>query len=315
VNSEQFHIPLPLQRVLIQEFDEKNIELYVKRDDLIHPEVSGNKWRKLKFNIEQARFKGKDKIITFGGAHSNHIAATAKASEIYGLKSIGIIRGEDADFDNYTLSFARSCGMKLIAVSRSEYRNADSWDYKELLKTKYHNFYLIPQGGANYYGVNGCIEIVNEIEAEINPHAIYVPCGTATTLSGMILGNKAQRKIFGVSALKGGEFLLNDVRKNLMEVYSDKETVEYALDQVSLLTDYHFGGFAKVKEGLIEFMRNFYRQSEIKLDPIYTAKAAYAMLDKVRNKHNKEPEKWVLIHTGGLQGIPAMEEKLGIKIY
>jgi len=315
VNSEQFHIPSPLQRVLIDEFDEKNIELYVKRDDLIHPEVSGNKWRKLKFNIEQARFKGKDRIITFGGAHSNHITAAAKAAEIYGLESIGIIRGEDADFSNETLSFARSCGMKLIAVSRSEYRNAETWDYKELLKTKFQNFYLIPQGGANFYGVNGCIDIISEIEAEINPDAIYVSCGTATTLSGMILGNKNQRQLYGVSALKGGEFLLTDIRKNLMEVYSDEETVKYTLEHVSLLTDYHFGGFAKLNTELIEFMRNFYRQSGIKLDPIYTAKTFYAMLDKVRSKHNKEPEKWVLIHTGGLQGIPAMEKKLGIKIY
>ena len=315
MNSEQFHIPSPLQRVPFDEFDQKNVELYIKRDDLIHPEVSGNKWRKLKFNVEQALFKGKDRIITFGGAHSNHIAATAKAAEIFGLESIGIIRGEDADIDNDTLSFARSCGMKLIAVSRSEYRNAHTWDYKEILKSKFQNFYLIPQGGANFYGVNGCIEIMNEIEAEINPDAIYVSCGTATTLSGMILGNKNQRQLYGVSALKGGEFLLSDVRKNLMEVYSDKETVDYALERVSLLTDYHFGGFAKLKTGLIELMRHFYRHSGIKLDPIYTAKTAYAVLDKLRSKHNKEPEKWVLIHTGGLQGIPAMEKKLGLSIY
>ena len=315
MNSEQFHIPSPLQKVALKELEAKNIDLYIKRDDMIHPDVSGNKWRKLKFNIQQARFKGRNKIITFGGAHSNHIAATAKAAEIYGLESIGIIRGEDADFNNKTLSFARSCGMKLIAVSRSEYRNSDTWDYKESLKQKFGNFYLIPQGGANFYGVNGCIEIMSEIEGELNPDALFVPCGTATTLSGMILGNKNQRKIFGVSALKGGDFLMDDVRKNLMSVYSDKETVNYSLRNVSLLTDYHFGGFAKVNRELIAFIRNFYEQTGIKLDPIYTSKTVFAMLEKVRAKHNKMPEKWVLIHTGGLQGIAAMEEKIGEKIY
>jgi len=315
VNSEQFHIPSPLQKVALKELEAKNIDLYIKRDDMIHPDVSGNKWRKLKFNIQQARFKGRNKIITFGGAHSNHIAATAKAAEIYGLESIGIIRGEDADFHNKTLSFARSCGMKLIAVSRSEYRNSDTWDYKESLKQKFGNFYLIPQGGANFYGVNGCIEIMSEIVDELDPDALFVPCGTATTLSGMILGNKNQKKIFGVSALKGGDFLMDDVRKNLMSVYSDKETVNYSLRNVSLLTDYHFGGFAKVNRELIAFMRNFYEQTGIKLDPIYTSKTVFAMLEKVRAKHNKMPEKWVLIHTGGLQGIAAMEEKIGEKIY
>ena len=315
MNSEQFHIPSPLQKVALKELEAKNIDLYIKRDDMIHPDVSGNKWRKLKFNIQQARFKGRNKIITFGGAHSNHIAATAKAAEIYGLESIGIIRGEDADFNNKTLSFARSCGMKLIAVSRSEYRNSDTWDYKESLKQKFGNFYLIPQGGANFYGVNGCIEIMSEIEGELNPDALFVPCGTATTLSGMILGNKNQRKIFGVSALKGGDFLMDDVRKNLMSVYSDKETVNYSLRNVSLLTDYHFGGFAKVNRELIAVIRNFYEQTGIKLEPIYTSKTVFAMLEKVRAKHNKMPEKWVLIHTGGLQGIAAMEEKIGEKIY
>jgi len=315
VNSEQFHIPSPLQRIPIKEFNEKNVELYIKRDDLIHSEVSGNKWRKLKLNIEQARFKGKNKIITFGGAYSNHIAATAKAAEIYGFESIGIIRGEDADFNNRTLSFARSCGMKLITVSRSEYRNSDTWDYKESLKEKFQNFYLIPQGGENFYGINGCIEIINEIETEINPDVIYVSCGTATTISGMILGNKNHRKIMGVSALKGGHFLLENMRKNLMDVYSDEETVEYAMERVTLLTDYHFGGFARVNETLIDFMREFYQLTGIKLDPIYTAKTAYAMLKKVREKHNKKPEKWVLIHTGGLQGILGIEEKIGHNIY
>ncbi len=289
--------------------------LYIKRDDLIHPDVSGNKWRKLRLNLEQARFKRKKTIVTLGGAYSNHIAATAKAAELYGLESVGIIRGEDADLNNSTLSFAQSCGMRLVKISRSDYRNANSWEFKDWLKERFENFYFIPQGGANFYGINGCMDIMREIRAELKPDKIFVSCGTATTLSGLIQGNADGIKLVGVSALKGGNFLLEDVRKNLMAVYSDRETTDYAMENLKLLTDYHFGGFAKVKPGLLSFMRDFYAETRIKLDPIYTAKTAYAMVEKVREKHNKNPEKWVLIHTGGLQGIPAMEEKLGEKIY
>lgn len=289
--------------------------LYIKRDDLIHPEVSGNKWRKLRLNIEQARHKRKDKIVTLGGAHSNHIAATAKAAELHGMGSVGIIRGEDADLNNQTLSFAQSCGMKLLKISRTEYRNSDSWGFKEWLKGKFENFYFIPQGGANFYGVNGCMDILNEISTEIKPDSVFVSCGTATTLSGLTLANAKGFKLFGVSALKGGDFLLKDIRKNLMTVYADRETTDYAMNNISLLTGYHFGGFAKINDELLSFSRRFYKETGIKLDPIYTAKAAFAMVDIARRKHNKNPEKWVLIHTGGLQGIPAMEERLGKKIY
>jgi len=293
----------------------RNISLYVKRDDLIHPEVSGNKWRKLRLNIDQARLKGKSTLVTPGGAHSNHIAATAKAAELYGMESVGIIRGEDADLSNRTLSFAQSCGMKILKISRSDYRKSDTWDFKEWLKERFENFYFIPQGGANFYGVNGCMDIMREIRAELDADKIFVSCGTGTTISGLIQGNADGTHIIGVSALKGGDFLLDEIQRNLMTVYSDEETTEFAMKKVSLLIDYHFGGFAKVKPELINFMKHFYEETHIKLDPIYTAKTAYAMVEKAREKHNKNPEKWVLIHTGGLQGIPAMEERFGEKIY
>lgn len=315
MNSKQFHIPSPLQRVNHSALEENDIELYIKRDDLIHAEVSGNKWRKLRLNFEQARFKGKKTVLTFGGAHSNHIAATAKAAQIFGMNSIGIIRGEEADMHNPTLSFSRNCGMQLVPISRAEYRNIDSRDYKESLKSMFGDFYLIPQGGANFYGVQGSIDVIKEINTELKPDAIFVASGTGTTLSGILLGNQYGTKIKSVSALKGGDFLLEEARKNLMEVYQDEETTGAVLENLSLLTDYHFGGFARVKPELVQFMREFYRHTGIVLDPIYTAKAAFALLDKALTKHNKNPEKWVLIHTGGLQGIPAMEEKLGYKIY
>jgi len=289
--------------------------LYIKRDDLIHPEVSGNKWRKLRLNIDQAKFKGKKRIVTLGGAHSNHIAATAKAAELYGFESVGIIRGEDADLSNPTLSFAQSCGMQLLKISRSDYRNADSWDFKDWLKERFENFYFIPQGGANFYGVNGCMDIMKEVMAEIQPDSIFVSCGTATTMSGMVLGNKGGCKLFGVSALKGGDFLLKDIGKNLMSVYSDRETTDFAMENIKLLTDYHFGGFAKLNTELITFMQSFYSETSIKLDPIYTAKTAYAMVEMAKMKHNKNPEKWVLVHTGGLQGIKAIEKRFQEKIY
>ncbi|HKL02703.1 MAG TPA: pyridoxal-phosphate dependent enzyme, partial [Cryomorphaceae bacterium] len=171
-----FKIPSPLQEIAHPLFNEKGISLFVKRDDLIHPEISGNKWRKLKYNIAVAQHKGVDTVLTYGGAHSNHIAATAAAAELYGMKSIGIIRALDADINNPTLSYARSAGMHIHRVSREEFKNIDSLDYLESMKSMFGAFYNIPQGGANYYGIQGCMEIMGEIK--IKAQRIFIGCGT-----------------------------------------------------------------------------------------------------------------------------------------
>ncbi len=311
--ESHFNTPSPLQEVKYSRLNKRNITLYIKRDDLIHDEISGNKWRKLKLNIEQAKHKGHDTLLTFGGAHSNHIAATASAAALHGLKSIGIIRGEDADPDNHTLKFAAEKGMQLEFVSRTDFKTLQDWESKDRLKELYGSFYLVPQGGANYYGVQGCMDIIKEIDLEVD--RIFVSCGTATTLSGMAIANGGKSEIYGVSALKGGGFLLKELEENIRQVYKDAETERFIREKIHVLLPYHFGGYAKITPELIEFMRAFTSETSIKLDPVYTAKTAFAMSELAGKLNGLKPEKWVLIHSGGLQGIPAMEEKLGHSIY
>jgi len=311
--ESQFNTPSPLQQVCYSPLNKRNITLYIKRDDRIHDEVSGNKWRKLKLNIEQAQQKGYDTLLTFGGAHSNHIAATAATAAIFGLKSIGIIRGEDADPENPTLKFAAEKGMQLKFVSRSDYDTLQSWESKEILKEEFGSFYAIPQGGANLYGAQGCMDIIYEIDMDVD--RIFVACGTATTLSGMAIAAAGKIDIYGISVLKGGGFLIKEIEKNLHEVYQDIETERFVREKTHLLLPYHFGGYAKTTPELIAFMQEFTSETDIKLDPVYTAKAAYAMRKLAGNLNDFRPEKWILIHTGGLQGIPAMERKLGYSIY
>ncbi len=310
---DQLILPSPLQEVSFSPLKEKGISLYVKRDDLIHPDISGNKWRKLKYNIAQAQQRGNDTLLTFGGAHSNHIAATAAAGNLFGLKTIGIIRGEEVDLNNPTLSYAQNQGMELLRVSRTEFRSIDHIDYKTSLRERFGRFFLIPQGGANFYGINGCMDIMSEIETPFQK--VFIGCGTGTTLSGMAINNKSQADIIGVSALKGGDFLSQDVFRNIQTFFNDEETSKQVMDHVHLDLSHHFGGYAKVKPELIEFMRKFYSETEIKLDPVYTGKVAFAMTEMAKSKENQNDENWILIHSGGLQGIPAMEDKLGYLIY
>lgn len=309
------NIPSPLQQVAYDPLNKCNITLYIKRDDLIHKSISGNKWRKLKFNMAHARSRGYETILTFGGAHSNHIAATAAAAHGLGVKSIGIIRGKDADLHNYTLSFAIEKGMKIMRVSRSDYLLLQEPQNRDMLQSRYGRVYVIPQGGANFFGAQGCTEIITEITKEIKPDRIFVACGTGTTVSGMAMAGMGKIDLYAVSALKNGGFLLNDIAKILNEIYNDEETEQYIKSKIHLLLEYHFGGYAKTTPELIEFMRSFKRCTGIKLDPVYTAKAVFAMHNLAGKLNEHQPENWVFIHTGGLQGIPAMETKLGYSIY
>lgn len=313
MSDSYFNTPSPVEKVNFPAIEKKNITLFVKRDDLIHSKISGNKWRKLKLNIEQAQQKGHDTLLTFGGAHSNHIAATAAAAHLFGMKSIGIIRGEDADLNNPTLKMAAEHGMQLELVSRSDYKILQEWDSRDRLKDLFGHFFPIPQGGANYYGIQGCQEIISELE--FIPDRIFVATATATTLSGMAIANAGKSEIYGVSVLKGGGFLLKELENNLHEMYQDKETERFINEKIHILLTYHFGGYAKVTDELIQFMQAFSKETGIKLDPVYTAKTAFAMTHLAGKLNDLKSEKWLLIHTGGLQGIPAMESKLGVSIY
>lgn len=275
-----------------------NSKLTVKREDLLHPHISGNKFRKLKYNILRAQEEKKESLLTFGGAFSNHIAATAAAGKEYGFKTIGIIRGEELVNkigDNPTLSFAKSCGMVLKFVTRDEYRLKAEPQFIESLKVEFGDFYLVPEGGTNALAVKGCEEILTPQDEQFTHIACAV--GTGGTISGLLNSATREQKVIGFPALKG-EGLLDDICKFA------------AQDNLELVTDYHFGGYGKVTEELIAFINDFFSKTGIPLDPVYTGKMFFGVIDLIYKGYFPENSNILLIHTGGLQGIEGMNREL-----
>lgn len=275
-----------------------DISLAIKREDLIHPFVSGNKFRKLKYNLLQAKAENKTTLLTFGGAFSNHIAAVAFAGKEQGFKTIGIIRGDelfDKIVENPTLKFAQENGMKFEFVSREEYRLKNETSYIEKLNEKFGDFYLVPEGGTNGLAVKGCEEILTDEDASFN----YVCCavGTGGTISGLINSAEENQKILGFPALKG-DFLTDEIR-----IFAKK-------DNWNLISDYHFGGYGKINLELIEFINGFFEETKVPLDPIYTGKMVFGVIDLINKNYFPAHSKILLIHTGGLQGIEGMNIKL-----
>lgn len=278
-----------------------NCSLYIKREDLIHPIVSGNKFRKLKYNIIQAKVENKSCLLTFGGAYSNHIAAVAYAAKENNLDSIGIIRGDELVnkiVENPTLQFAQKCGMKFDFVSREKYRLKQEDSFIENLKQKYGDFYLIPEGGTNEFAIKGCEEILTSDDSTFD----YICCsvGTGGTISGIINCSKNSQQVLGFPALKG-DFLEEDIRK-----FVNKSNWK-------LITDYHFGGYGKINSELIAFINTFYEKTGIPLDPVYTGKMVFGVMDLIQTNYFPKGSKILLIHTGGLQGIQGMNIKLKMK--
>ncbi|GAA3767123.1 1-aminocyclopropane-1-carboxylate deaminase/D-cysteine desulfhydrase [Flavobacterium ginsengiterrae] len=274
------------------------ISLTIKREDLIHPFVSGNKFRKLKYNLLQAKAENKNTLLTFGGAFSNHIAAVAYAGKEQGFNTIGIIRGDelfDKIEENPTLKFAQENGMKFEFVSREDYRLKNETSFIEKLKDKFGDFYLVPEGGTNELAVKGCEEILTDEDSVFN----YVCCavGTGGTISGLINSSIQNQKILGFPALKG-DFLQDEIR-----IFAKK-------DNWNLVSDYHFGGYGKVNLELIEFINSFLEETKVPLDPIYTGKMVFGVIDLIGKNYFPDNSKILLIHTGGLQGIEGMNLKL-----
>jgi len=286
----------------------------VKRDDLIDDVVSGNKWRKLKYSIAQAQQLGKNGILTFGGAYSNHLVATAKMCQLNGLKSMGIVRGEELnEKSNDTLKQCASYGMELLFISRGEYRERTDYSFLSCLKNEYLDYYVVPEGGANFYGVVGCQEILKETPNQYDH--VFLAAGTATTAAGVLLSLPEKTKIHVVSSLKGKGIMLKALTEKLKWVVGDYEAVNELLRQVVVHDDYHFGGYGKYNDELIGVMQTIFTQTQLKLDPIYTAKAFYAMLDQLNNSKISVSDEILFIHTGGLQGLKGVEEKMGYSIF
>lgn len=301
-----------LQKVEIAEFSERNISFFIQRDDLIHPEISGNKWRKLKFNIELAKSKSKEGILTFGGAYSNHILATAFACKQFGLKSIGIIRGDELNENsNETLRRASEVGMQLIFVSRTEYSERCEYDYLNNLSAQFSSFQIVPEGGANYHGLIGCQEIVEDFPKEVNH--VFVAQGTTTTSCGILFGLPYDCQLNVVPVLKNFDSI-GEMSALFKKGGFDSEFIEDKMEKMNVLSDFHFGGYGKWTTELIEFIRTFYQETKIKLDPIYTGKAMFALFEEVKTG-KLDNSTVVFVHTGGLQGVSGVEEKLGESLF
>lgn len=275
-----------------------SISVTIKREDLIHPIVSGNKFRKLKYNLLQAKTENKKTLLTFGGAFSNHIAAVAFAAKENGFQSIGIIRGDeliDKITQNPTLQFAQECGMQFEFVSREKYRLKNEFSFLEDLKLKFGDFFLIPEGGTNTLAIQGCEEILTNEDSKFD----YICCavGTGGTISGIINSTLPYQKVLGFPALKG-DFLQDEIR-----IFVQNKNWE-------LITDYHFGGYGKINEDLVRFINRFYSDNQIPLDPIYTGKMVFGVMDLIQKNYFPAQSNILLIHTGGLQGIQGMNVKL-----
>ncbi len=293
------------------------VELWLKREDLIHPELSGNKWRKLKYYLEDFRKSGKSVILTFGGAFSNHLAATAALGKIAGIPTKALVRGEEVQH-NPTLDFCRAQGMELEAISRKRYATKDDPAFMRLLEETLPGVYAIPEGGKGPLGVKGCTEILEAVPEDFD--YIAVAAGTGTTSSGLLLSvHKAQVLCF--PALKGGRFLHQAIHRQLLDFQQHFPTVfdEQKLlnTRLRLVEKYHFGGYGKVSSALIDFMNGFYEQYRIPLDPVYTGKLLYGLFDMIKTGEIAKGSKVLAIHTGGLQGIKGMNARLhkqGLKI-
>lgn len=279
----------PLQIVEDPFFIERGIKLYLKRDDLIHPQVSGNKWRKLKYNLFEAEKQGIKTLMTFGGAYSNHIAAVAAAGQATGFDTIGMIRGEELRADtNQTLRFASQCGMKLLFVSRKDYRNKE-----ELAERHGAGCYIIPEGGSNTLAVKGVAEVVTEIQSQLRTPVDYLctSLGTGGTAAGLLSASKAKVLVFPSLKIK-----VDEAKQMIFQHLSMSEA------KAEIITDYHFGGYGKVTEELWQFIKTFEIQTHIPLEQVYTGKMMFGIYDLVKKGFFKRGQVIIAFHTGGLQG-------------
>ncbi len=279
-------------------FGIEGFQLTVLREDLLHPVVSGNKFRKLKYNFYQAKKEGYSRLITFGGAFSNHILAVACAARECSFQSIGIIRGEELVHkwaNNATLSRASEFGMRLHFVSRFEFRQKDQPGYQESLQREFGPSYMIPEGGTNELAVRGCEEILSK--SDTSHDYICTSVGTGGTMAGIVRSAGTDQHVIGYSALKG------TFQREVIDLYTEK--TDYTMTDA-----WCFGGYAKIDSDLVRFINEFRSKTGIPLDPVYTGKMMYGIIDGMRNGYFRENSRILAVHTGGLQGIAGMNQIL-----
>ena len=285
----------PVHQIKDKLFDKQGLKVFIKRDDLIHPVISGNKWRKLKYILKQAQTENKTHLVTFGGAYSNHILATAAAAAKFGFKATGFVRGEPVNND--TLFLCRLHGMNLIFIDREHYRDKSGVFYKYFSDDP--EAFFIDEGGASPEGAKGCSELIGEL-SETYDH-IFCACGTGTTAAGIMNGILAQKlttRFHAVPVLKNGAFIKHEI-DNLLITPGDYD----------VHLDYHFGGYGKADDKLIEFIKHFVASSGILIEPVYTGKMMYALYDLVADNYFKPDSNILAIHSGGIWGLLGMKHR------
>ena len=301
-NNFKINENTPLEEIIDPVLKERQVSLYIQREDLIHTEISGNKWYKLKYNIQEAKRLGKNTILTFGGAYSNNIYSVAAAGRIFKINTIGIIRGEKYTPLNPTLAFAKSCGMNFYYLNRESYRKKTTEEITNLLTKIFGDFYLLPEGGTNSFAVEGCSEIISKLKTDFD--FVCCPCGTGGTLAGLIKGLQGEKFVLGFAVLKNASFLKENVKSLLKSL---NENIQNNWD---INLNYHFGGYAKFNKQLIDFIVAFGSSSGIATEPIYTGKMLFGIYDLISKGFFMEGSRIIAIHTGGLQGLAGLQQKI-----
>ena len=281
----------------------RSIRLLLLRDDLAHPELPGNKWRKLKYNLAEAQRLGHDALLTFGGAFSNHVAAVAAAGRLHGLRTTGGIRGEETWPLNPTLARAAANGMTLRYLDRNTYRRKQEPAFVAELLRETGPAYIVPEGGSNPLALPGCAELVTELAAQINFDYLCVGCGTGGTLAGLLTGMAGRGQAVGIATLKGAAFLRADINA-LTQAAAGRTYSNY-----DLRLEYHLGGYAHFSAELLRFVQQFQTRHHVLLDPIYTGKLLYGVLDLLRQDYFAAGSTVVAVHTGGLQGWAGFQQR------
>jgi 1-aminocyclopropane-1-carboxylate deaminase len=283
-------LPSPVEEIDDDRLAAAGVRLLLKRDDLIHPELPGNKWRKLKYNLEAARTAGATTLLTFGGAYSNHIRAAAAAGALFGFETVGVIRGEAHDSLNPSLRFAVDRGMRLTYLDRQTYRRKTEPEVVDGLRERFGDFYLLPEGGSNALAVRGCAELVEEIAEDFD--VVSCAVGTGGTLAGLAAGLAPHQQALGFASLQGGDFLSDDVAA-LQRAALGEPTQNWRIE-----TGYHFGGYARSKPELVAFIDDFESRHGLRLDRIYVAKMMYGVYDLVARGRFATGTKIVAVVTG-----------------
>jgi 1-aminocyclopropane-1-carboxylate deaminase/D-cysteine desulfhydrase-like pyridoxal-dependent ACC family enzyme len=306
--------PSPIERWQSALFLEAGVELWVKRDDLLFPKgiphawlFGGNKIRKLKLNLLEAQRYGHDTLLTFGGAFSNHIAATAAVGHAIGWHTIGIIRGERVLALNPTLAFAKSSGMQLEFVTRSDFRQKNHPEFIGHLRRQFGTFYLLPEGGTNLLAVNGVAEITAELESQLTPLPDYlcVAAGTGGTAAGIIAGLAGRSQVLVFPVLRGG--FMAEAIAGCLDLAGCGSLTNWQVVQ-----DYHFGGYARWRPELLQFLAMIRDQFGVDLDPVYTGKLFFGVFDLARKGFFPKGSSILVVHTGGQQGIEGFRQRFGV---